>query len=130
MLIVEAHLDTFGHVNNATYLQLFEQARWDMITRRGFGLDAIHQGRRGPVILDVFVKFRAELKNREEVVIESRLDSYKKKIGKLQQVIRKSDGSVACEAAFTIGLWDLDERKLLLPTPLWLSALGVETTET
>ena len=29
LLIKETYLDTFGHVNNATYLTLFEEARWD-----------------------------------------------------------------------------------------------------
>ena len=30
--ILEQHLDTFGHVNNAAYLVLYEEARWDFIT--------------------------------------------------------------------------------------------------
>ncbi len=38
LLIHEGHLDSFGHVNNATYLNLFEEARWDWITARGYGL--------------------------------------------------------------------------------------------
>jgi thioesterase III len=28
ILIREEHLDTFGHVNNARYLEIFGQARW------------------------------------------------------------------------------------------------------
>ena len=35
MLIKEKHLDTFGHVNNATYFELLEEARWDFITNNG-----------------------------------------------------------------------------------------------
>ena len=30
--IKEKDLDTLGHVNNAKYLELFEEARWDFIT--------------------------------------------------------------------------------------------------
>ncbi len=40
-VIREQHLDTFGHVNNARYLELFEQARWDFITDNGFGLEQV-----------------------------------------------------------------------------------------
>ncbi len=28
LLILEKHLDTFGHVNNASYLEILEEARW------------------------------------------------------------------------------------------------------
>ena len=42
LIIRESHLDTFGHLNNATYLQLFEEARWDYITNRGFGVWSTH----------------------------------------------------------------------------------------
>lgn len=32
MVIKIHHLDTFGHVNNAAYLQIFEEARsWDIL---------------------------------------------------------------------------------------------------
>ena len=32
LVIREQHLDTFGHVNNAKYLEILEEARWDLIT--------------------------------------------------------------------------------------------------
>jgi acyl-CoA thioester hydrolase len=52
VLIRESHLDTFGHVNNATYLSLFEQARWDLIEAGGYGLRVIRQTGLGPVVLE------------------------------------------------------------------------------
>ena len=33
LVIKECHLDSFGHVNNAIYVQLYEEARWDFITK-------------------------------------------------------------------------------------------------
>ncbi len=125
LLIVEAHLDTFGHVNNAKYLELFEEARWDLITRGGFGLERIREVRQGPVILEAQVKFRREVKNRERVVIETTLEKYDGKIGALVQRLLKEDGTLACEARFSIALWDIDARKLLLPTPEWKKAIGL-----
>ena len=44
LTILEKHLDSFGHVNNATYLHLYEEARWDFITKRGFGLARVLAG--------------------------------------------------------------------------------------
>jgi acyl-CoA thioester hydrolase len=126
VFIRESHLDTFGHMNNATYLQLFEEARWDLITERGYGLEKIRESRLGPVILDVTVKFRREVKNRETVVIVTTLDSYEGKIGKLKQRMLKDDGQLACEALFSCALWDIDARKLVAPTPEWAHAVFLE----
>jgi len=125
VFIRESHLDTFGHVNNATYLQLFEEARWDLITARGFGLEAIQRTRLGPVILEANVKFRREVKNRETLIIRTGLLDYEGKIGRMSQRALKEDGELACDATFVIALWDIDARKILLPTPEWKQAVGL-----
>jgi YbgC/YbaW family acyl-CoA thioester hydrolase len=125
VFIRESHLDTFGHVNNATYLQLFEEARWDLITARGFGLEDIQRKRIGPVILEANVKFRREVRNRETLTIHSFLLDYEGKIGRMSQRALKDDGELCCDAIFVIGLWDIDARKLLLPTEDWKQAIGV-----
>lgn len=126
LVISEAHLDSFGHLNNARYLELFEQARWDLITERGFGIDEIKRTRTGPTILEITLRFMRELAAREAVVIRTEMLSYERKIGKLRQQMIKADGSVACEAVFTIGLFDVERRKLVEPTPAWLQAIGLE----
>jgi acyl-CoA thioester hydrolase len=125
IVISEAHLDSFGHLNNARYLELFEQARWDLITERGFGMNTIRDTRTGPVILGVEMKFLRELAPREPVVIQSELVSYERKIGRMKQTMLKSDGTAACEAIFTFALFDLERRKLIEPTPAWSRAVGV-----
>src|SRR5690242_13447083 len=104
MTISEAHLDSFGHLNNARYLELFEQARWDVITERGFGIGEIQRSKTGPTVLEVTVRFMRELAPREAIVIRTELISYERKIGKMRQQMVKADGTVACEALFTIGL--------------------------
>jgi acyl-CoA thioester hydrolase len=129
ILISEAHLDSFGHLNHARYFELFEQARWDIITERGFGIGVISQTKTGPVILEVAVKFLRELAPREQVIIRSELVGYERKVGKFRQQIVKADGAVACEAVFSFGLFDLERRKLIEPTPAWAHAVGVEGAE-
>jgi YbgC/YbaW family acyl-CoA thioester hydrolase len=124
-VISEAHLDSFGHLNNARYLELFEQARWDLITERGFGIDMVRQTKTGPTILQIEIRFMRELSPRDVVVIRTEMLSYERKIGKLRQQIIKADATVACEAVFTIGLFDLERRKLIEPTPAWLRAIGL-----
>ena len=67
--IQETDLDVFGHVNNAAYLRLFENARWKFITDWGVGLKEIFATQIGPVILEVQVQFMKELKARERITI-------------------------------------------------------------
>ncbi len=124
LTIREHHLDTFGHVNNATYLTLFEEARWELITQNGYGLPYIRETGLGPTILEINIKFMKELRLREEIRIESKMLSYDGKIGKLiQTMIRNNEA--CCIAEFTISLFSVKERKLVLPTPEWLKAIGL-----
>src|SRR5579863_3711177 len=113
LVIREAHLDTFGHVNNATYLAILEEARWELITRNGYGLDEVARRRVGPTILEINLKFQRELRNRQQITILTWMDSYVGKIGKVVQQIVDPDSNLCCEALFTIGLFDLAARKLI-----------------
>jgi thioesterase-3 len=127
ILIKESYLDTFGHMNNAMYLTVLEEARWDLITKNGYGLNKIKEIGIGPTILDVKLHFLKELRLRDEVIIETQLLSYEKKIGVIaHKMIRGKD--VCCTAEMMIGLFSLAERKLILPTPEWLQAIGVENS--
>ena len=92
VLIREAHLDVFGHVNNASYLQIFEEARWDWITRGGFGMKEIFARGIGPVVLEANLRFQREATNRQAVVVKSRTLEYKGKIGTVEQVMVRADG--------------------------------------
>ncbi len=119
------HLDVFGHVNNSVYFQLYEMARWDFIENNGFGLKTIQNLKQGPVILDMAITFRSELKNKDLIKIESWACGMKNKyVMKLAQKMIKSDGALASTLDLSIGLFDLEKRKLMIPTPQWLRAIG------
>ncbi len=124
LTILERHLDAFGHVNNAVYLEIFEEARWDLITKNGFGRDEIQKRQIGPVVLEAHLRFQRELRNRESVIIRSKCLDYRGKIARMEQVILQEDGKIACRAEFVFALFDLKERKLIAPPPEWLKALG------
>lgn len=128
--IREGHLDTFGHVNNAVYLELFEEARWDAITARGFGLDAIQEKKIGPVVLEIKIRFQKELRLREKLVIRSWTSSSSGKICTMTQVMINENGEEACRAEFVFGLFDLQKRRLMAPTPEWMHAIGLGSAKT
>jgi YbgC/YbaW family acyl-CoA thioester hydrolase len=127
VLIREMHLDSFGHVNNAAYVMLYEEARWDFITKNGFGLDYILKHQVGPVILDLSVRFKREIKNRELIKITSKaVEIISPKIMVLEQAMINAEGKVASEAKFTVGFFDMQERKLINANEDWLKAVGVK----
>jgi len=129
--ILEQHLDTFGHVNNAVYLSLYEEARWDFITKNGLGLKQILESKVGPVLLDLNLTFKSELANREKIKIisQARSELRNKYVMVLDQKMIKSNGKIASTLTLSVGLMDLNLRKLISPTPEWLAALGLNEIE-
>ncbi len=124
LIIKEQHLDTFGHVNNATYLVLLEEARWDLITRGGFGLQAIQERKIGPVLLEIQMKFIKELRLRQKIIIRSQFVAYERKIGVMTQNILNEAQEICFESKIHFGLFDMHTRKLISPTQEWLRAIG------
>ena len=124
-LVIEVDLDAYAHVNNTTYFTMFEEARWDLISENGYGFHKIMETGLGPVILEVTARYLKELQVRDKIIIETSLTSYEKKVGKMvQRMLRGED--VCCIAEFTFGLFDLKQRKLVLPTQEWLKGLGLD----
>lgn len=124
VIIREGHLDTFGHVNNARYLDLYEEARWDLITNNGYGLQRVQELKQGPVILDLNLTFKKEITNREEITIETEPTEINHPlIMNLKQRMVKADGTIASTLDLKVGLMDLSLRKLIAPTEKWLAAI-------
>lgn len=126
LTIRESHLDTFGHVNNATYLSLYEEARWELIEGGGFGLSKIKEFGMGPVILDLHLTFKRELINRDQIIITALNGEMKNSLvfSMHQEMLRADDGSLCSTLDLSVGLMDLKKRKLIAPTPEWLSAIS------
>lgn len=79
----------------------------------------------GPTILEINIRFLKELRFQDEIMIKTTMREYKNKIGKLSQKIMRND-DMCCEAEYTLALFDMKARKLVLPTQEWLTAVGVK----
>lgn len=124
LIIKETNLDLYGHVNNATYFTLFEDARWDLINSQGYGYSKILESGLGPVILEASIRYLKELRLRDKIIIETHTVSYETKIAKMHQRMLRGE-EVCCTAEFTFGLFDLKTRKLVTPTADWLKGIGL-----
>jgi thioesterase-3 len=123
--IREHHLDTFGHVNNATYLQMLEEARWELLFSRGIHLKQIQEAQIGPVVLECHIKFLKEITLRQAILIESQMISYEKKVGLMRQDIWDEDNALCCQCKLSFGIIDMNTRKLIVPNEEWLHAVGI-----
>ena len=63
-------LDSYGHVNNAVYLQYYEQARWEMMNHSGI-LDRMTVEGISVVVVETYVRYMREAKLFDELRIES-----------------------------------------------------------
>lgn len=128
VLIRETSIDSFGHVNNARYLELFEEARWEIINARDFGVKEIMKKGMGPVVLEVNLRFTKEVRLREKIKIKTQVEaaSAQSKTMTMNQTMLNEKGDVCCVARFVFGLFDLKARKLIAPTPDWMHAIGID----
>lgn len=125
ILIKEVDLDAYQHVNNTTYLRLFEEARWDFLNSKGYGYKKIHDTGLGPVVLETNIKYLKELRLRDEIIIETKFLYYERKVGKMLQTMIRN-GIICCAAEFTIGFFDIKARKLILPNEDWQKVIAIE----
>ncbi len=117
-------LDDYGHVNNARYLDLYEDARWDILNKSGYGQEMVKMSRKGPVILEVNVRFKSELLPGQKIRIETNSRRKNDKIFYFDQVMINEDGKEASRAVFTYSLFDLEKRRMIKPDEGWLKAFG------
>ena len=65
-------LDSFGHVNNAVYLNYIEQAQWEMLRKSGT-FSFFQESEIVPAIIEINIRYIREAKIFDEMVIKSKI---------------------------------------------------------
>ncbi|MCT4357832.1 acyl-CoA thioesterase [Streptomyces sp. Je 1-79] len=105
--------DTQGHLNQAVYLQYAEHARWSLLQAGGIRQSDLLDKGVGPVALEVTVRYLRELRAGDEVEVTCTFVWGEGKTFRIDQTIRKADGTVAAEVTGVGGLMDLRARRLV-----------------
>ena len=66
-------LDSYGHVNNAVFLNYAEQARWDLFNRLGL-LDQLITDEKKIVIVENNFQYRKQVKLFDEIVVVTQME--------------------------------------------------------
>jgi len=97
------HLDLYGHVNNARYLEFLEEARWalleegdlDWFMKQGYAL----------VVSRIDIRYLRPAGMSDVLEIETRMDRLLPRSGViLQRVLKKDTGKLVAEAEVTIAV--------------------------
>ncbi|MCX4904270.1 thioesterase family protein [Streptomyces sp. NBC_00878] len=116
--------DVQGHLNQAVYMNYAEHARWSLLQAAGITQAGLAAKGVGPVSLEMTIRYRRELRAGDEVEVTCVFLWGEGKTFRIEQTIRKSDGTVAAEITGVAGVLDLKERKLVADPRDYFRALA------
>ncbi|MEU6176987.1 acyl-CoA thioesterase [Streptomyces coeruleorubidus] len=105
--------DVQGHLNQSVYLNYAEHARWSLLRAAGISQSALIGSGVGPVSLETTIRYKRELLAGDEVEVTCAFAWGEGKTFRIEQTVRKTDGTVAAEITAVGGLLDLKARKLV-----------------
>lgn len=113
------HLDGYQHVNNARYLEFFEEARWAFFEESN-ALKLLQEKNIMFVVVNVNINYRFPASAGHTIIIKSKLDNLAEVGGKkstFKQVIYlKGTDTVVCDAIVTFVLFDAKKQKAIATT--------------
>jgi len=106
-------VDSFGHLNNAAYLEIYEWARWEWAEASGDDpVKWVEEKRIGPAILHIDLTFSKEIRHHEEITVRTWYHSMERVRAQIAQEMIKTDGQVASKVLITYVMMNLDTRKV------------------
>ena len=105
-------LDTLGHLNHAVYHSYGEISRLELMEFAG-GIEGMRAEKLAAVLLESHISFRRELRAGDVVDITCDTKFGSGKTFQMNSNIYKLDGTLSAEITCTLGLMDLDKRKLV-----------------
>ncbi|WP_405867864.1 acyl-CoA thioesterase [Streptomyces sp. NBC_00005] len=118
--------DVQGHLNQSVYINYAEHARWSLLRAAGISQSGLIDRGVGPVALETTIRYRRELIAGDEVEVTCSFDWGEGKTFRIEQTIRKTDGTVAAEITAVGGLLDLKERRLVPEPHAYFKELATE----
>ena len=119
-------LDALGHVNHAVYHQYGELARVGLLTLAGGDWDTLVGRRTAPVLLETRVSYWRELRSGD--VVDASCDTVftDGATFTMDTDITKTDGTLVAQIACTMGLMNLDRRRLVEDPRAEFATAGVD----
>jgi YbgC/YbaW family acyl-CoA thioester hydrolase len=116
--------DSFGHVNNAVYLNYLEYGRMTVLEKAGFTLARLKALGACIVVRRIEIDYKAPAREGESLVIRTHLEKHHKMKGVFyQEIFSVSKEALITRAYVTWVFTDLDGRLIAIPR-FFKDALG------
>lgn len=106
-------LDPLGHLNHAVYHSYAEVARLEALEKAEGGGGGLRGQNISSVLLESHINYRRELRAGDVVEVTCDAKFGSGKTFQIAQKILKLDGTLSAELTCTLGLMDLERRKLV-----------------
>ena len=107
------HLDQFGHVNNARYLEFLEEARWSLFEAQG-SLEGFLKSGLALAVVNINIDYRQPALMGDQLLIETGVKSIGNRSAVIhQRVLQEDSGKVVAEADVTFVIFDAKQNKAL-----------------
>mgnify|MGYP003651018430 FL=1 len=105
------HLDGYGHVNNARYLEFMEEGRWDYFDQHPAMIKELHQAGRAFVVVNLNINYLAAARHGDDLEIMTGIVNVGERSGLCHHRIVRKDGTVIAQADLTFVLLDMRANK-------------------
>lgn len=105
------HLDGYGHVNNARYLEFMEEGRWAFFDEHPSLMKELHDAGRAFVVVNLNIDYRAAAVQGDDLVVMTGIVEVGERSAVCHHQIRRKDGQLVAKADLTFVLLDVRANK-------------------
>lgn len=105
------HLDGYGHVNNARYLEFMEEGRWDYFDQHPKMINELQQAGRAFVVVNLNIDYLAAARHGDDLEIMTGIVDVGERSGLCHHRIVRKDGTLIAQADLTFVLLDMRANK-------------------
>jgi len=117
------HVDIYGHVNNARYLEFLEEARWAFVEKYEDFMNIMQNGYNFNAV-NININYRKPAVTDNVIVVETELAKIKNRSAVIRQTIKLKDtDTIVADADITFILLDIKQNKAAVLEGEILSAL-------
>jgi thioesterase-3 len=108
------HLDVYGHVNNARYLEFLEEARWAAV-EKSMDLQALSREGYAFTVVNININYRRPAVLNEMLCVETELTRCGERSAVIHQVVKlKGTETVVADADVTFVMFDTGKQTAAL----------------
>ena len=105
------HLDGYGHVNNARYLEFMEEGRWAFFDEHPRLIQQLHSAGRAFVVVNLNIDYRAAAVQGDDLQVLTGIVDVGERSALCHHRIVRADGTLIAQADLTFVLLDVKANK-------------------